>query len=410
MRVLTSSLIAAALLVGCSSSDSNGAGDGGPMTESDGGFDGGPMGSDDGSIGDGSTSCASDDPSCMADGSMPGADEDAGEAICPTVRFESTVTITDLPGNVLLVFDRSGTMGLDWEGQQRATAAAGAVDRALGPIADTLTVGALFFPTVDPKAAPPADGQPVCTVGAIGDEAQIEFMPGDDFLTAFAAGSASDKIYAPLAAGGTPLLDALKEADVALTDANLDGITTIVLITDGAPNCGWDEGAAKAIVEGWLAAGRLTYVVGLPGVSGAEATLNGLAVAGGTHKFFSPDAADALEPVLAAIAQQTVRTGLASCDVELKPAAEQPDRLTMIVEDDGKEQEVDRDLGNSGGWSVNTAGTMVTLEGALCKAAQIGLYDAIRFEYRCDTEPDLPTAPPPTVPVGPPEPPEPILF
>lgn len=53
------------------------------------------------------------------------------------------------PGNVLVVFDRSGSMDGDWGGIPKYIAAGNALTAALAPLKDNLTVGGVF------SASPP---------------------------------------------------------------------------------------------------------------------------------------------------------------------------------------------------------------------------------------------------------------
>ncbi|HJK95205.1 MAG TPA: hypothetical protein RMH26_31000, partial [Polyangiaceae bacterium LLY-WYZ-15_(1-7)] len=65
---------------------------------------------------------------------------------------------------VLVIFDRSGSMGLEWEGATlsgpRWRLAADAVEAVLGPVAERVEAGALLFPSgprTDPRACAPVD-------------------------------------------------------------------------------------------------------------------------------------------------------------------------------------------------------------------------------------------------------------
>lgn len=67
---------------------------------------------------------------------------------CGQITFEAETEVTRHPGNLLLVFDRSGSMASDWQGQARWQAAGEAIADALGQIsADVALAGAVFFPT-----------------------------------------------------------------------------------------------------------------------------------------------------------------------------------------------------------------------------------------------------------------------
>ena len=60
--------------------------------------------------------------------------------------IKKTVT----PGNVLIVFDESGSMKEDWMGQSKWLAANQAMTQALTPLQDQIALGgAIFFPNPD---------------------------------------------------------------------------------------------------------------------------------------------------------------------------------------------------------------------------------------------------------------------
>ena len=69
-----------------------------------------------------------------------------------------------------------------------------------------------------------------------------------------------------------------------------------------------------------------------------------------------------------------------------------PDDVHVIVVENGKKQNVARDLGASGGWTINGDGTTIVLQGQFCQEAMIGTYEKISVEFGCV---DLPPLPPP---------------
>lgn len=336
-----------------------------------------------------------------------GTDPDPGD--CGTVRFETEVEVVMRPGNVLLVFDRSGSMGDPWENQQRWQVAGEAVNSALSPLASNLTLGAVFFPSPDPNAgmAPCVDptgiacifvpgltvgGVGTCVVNQIDAADQLQFAPAAMSLAAMTG--STPPLFSPVTAGGTPLLDGLRAADSAINAGSLTGVTSVVVITDGSPNCNWNAAAADQVVANWAAQGIRTYVIGLPGSGQADQVLNSLAATGGTGTFLNPNDPATLEAELRSIAQDTVRSGFDSCEIALNPATEVPDKLRLIVTVDGQDRDVPRQLGANAGWQVTPTGDMVTLEGDLCRDAMAGAYQELRFEFSCK---EIPPLPPPQV-------------
>jgi len=316
---------------------------------------------------------------------------------CGSLRLEGEVS--KVPGNVLLVFDRSFSMQMDWNGMLRFQAAGTAMVDALTPLAADLNIGMIGFPSPDAAAAPLN-----CTVLGIDSPDQIAFKPGMDALNELRTGGAGGvSKYEPIgpaggvgpglggplgggvAPGATPTAEAIAMADQALNSATLTGATAVVLITDGEPNCQWDEAAANATIARWLSEKNIkTYVVGLPGVGGfGGPILDALAASGGTAPYLTPTNSMDLATKVGEIISSTV--GFDSCTITLNPKADLPDDLQMVVEEPTVmgQQQVPRDLGNGAGWSVTPDGQTVELLGSVCEDAKTGRFTALTFQYGC---------------------------
>jgi hypothetical protein len=329
---------------------------------------------------------------------------------CGSLTLEAEVEVIEHPGNVLLVFDRSGSMSDQWNGQPRWEAAGGAIENALMPLTDILTVGSVFFPSADPNATPVCVDPTgiacifvpwlvlpsgTCGVNPISAADQIAFIPGADFLTKFGGAANTAPPYAPVPGGFTPLKEGLQQAQAALAAGMLTGITSVVVITDGDPNCEWDAAVSRQIVADWKAAGISTHVIGLPGVgSMGETVLNDLAATGGTGNYITPSDAAALEQKLREIAMETVSSGFDSCEIALNPPAEVPEKLHLVVTENGQDLDVARDLAEDFSWSITGDGGMVTLQGRLCDDATAGRFQRLRFEFGCVDLPPLEPPPP----------------
>jgi hypothetical protein len=321
---------------------------------------------------------------------------------CGHQTLESSVKTIDKPGNILLVFDTSGSMNEDWNGMPKWQAAGTAILNAFMPLKDLLTVGTVFFPRdapgmcVDPTgiACAIVPGLSAgCNVTPITSPDQINFVPGAQFLGAF-AGTGGTPLYAPLGAGLTPLSEGLQQAQAALAGSTLTGITAVIVITDGDPNCAWDEAASTQIVTGWAGMGIKTYVLGVPGVGNTgEMVLNNLAAAGGTGMYIPPSDPMTLQMKVNEIVSSTVSSGIDSCSIDLIPPAEVPDKLHLVVTENGTEQDVARNLSKDASWSITADGATVTLQGQLCDLAKAGVYSKLRFDFGCVELPPL--MPPP---------------
>lgn len=321
---------------------------------------------------------------------------------CGSLELGADVETIEEPGNVLVIFDRSGSMDQDWNGTGVKWQLAGqAVIDALTPVANQLTVGAVFFPSPDANACAPDDflcaftGGGTCGVNPITAADQITFKPGPDFLTEFGTVGNAPK-FQPVGGGRTPLTGGVIQGGEALAaglaDGTLTGTTSVIIITDGSPNCSWDEPATNNLIASWQAQGIKSYVVGLPGAGGAATVLDTLAVSGATTMHITPADSATLAAEVQSIVLQTVSIGFKECVFDLDPAAAVPDDLHLVVNENGVDQDVGRDLGAGGGWSITPDGVTVTLTGNLCDSAKAGIYESILFKYGCV---ELPPLPPP---------------
>jgi hypothetical protein len=313
---------------------------------------------------------------------------------CGTLRLEQDVEVTRHPGNLLIIFDQSLSMNDPWGATTKIVAAQEALARSITALQDSLTVGAIFFPTLG--CIP---GLPGAAVDPIELPTQIAFQPGPMFLQAW------NQHWVDTAGAfgiGTPMNEAFDRADVALQQAQLTGDVAVVAFTDGAPNCIPDPAMTMvptmlepARAASWLADRKVrTYVVGLPGALGVQ-ILNDVAVSGGTMQYIVPDDPAMLEQKLREVVSETIKSGFNSCSITLKPAADPVDKLLMVVEENGMRSKVDRMLAPDAGWSISPDGKKVEITGRLCEDAKAGRFEAITFEYGCKDLPELP-APRPT--------------
>ncbi len=299
------------------------------------------------------------------------------EGDCGGVEVEPEIRMEVVPGNLLVVFDKSLSMNDAWGSTQKWLAASGALQQALGPLKEQVTVGAVFYP----------QGPGLCDVATIDSGQQIGFQGGGTFLTAWLE---FFNLQGPF--GFTPLGGGMLAADQALAASSLNGITNVVVLTDGDPNCGTDDAQVNQFAANWLALGVKTHVVGLPGSEGARTRLDALAAAGGTGTHVTPDDPLALQDKLAEIVGESVTTNFDSCSIGLPSAPPNLDDVVLTVVEAGQEQAVARDLGEGGGWTITPAGDEIILQGLLCDRAQAGAYDKIGVVFGCV---DLPPLPPP---------------
>lgn len=181
---------------------------------------------------------------------------------------DGSVAISDRPLTLLIVFDTSSSMVAQWDVRSRWQAAYDSVVSAVTAFQDTLTVGAVVFPT---------NGG--CGVEPIESGLQFDFQTGPSFLTEW-----QRRVKGP--AGSTPLGLGLQQADAAIARATelglLENRFRVMVFTDGEPTCEDDRAAMERYPARWLEHGIHTYVLALPGSSGAASLLDAIAIAGGT--------------------------------------------------------------------------------------------------------------------------------
>tara|TARA_B100001750_G_scaffold120993_1_gene95903 strand:+ start:428 stop:1708 length:1281 start_codon:yes stop_codon:yes gene_type:complete len=173
-------------------------------------------------------------------------DAACGSASIPTER---------VPGSLMLVFDRSGSMNDEANGDSGPTKwdlATAAINSALGGVSDDLNLGLMLFPV----------GSSECTVDAA-TAVQVDVAP----LGTTRAQIASALSSASAGGGNTPIASALRAGWGALDAIDGRGQKGLILVTDGAETCETSTAERDAVLA--LAAdqhasnGYLTYAVGL---------------------------------------------------------------------------------------------------------------------------------------------------
>ena len=348
---------------------------------------------------------------------------------CGTLTLGQEIEVKKIPGNLLLVFDQSVSMSEPWglSGQTKLAAAQAAIRNAIMSLQDSLTVGALFFPTyacaggaggLGGPGGPglpgglPGGGLPGglpgggpggvlnglggMSVEPIGGMGQIPFQPAAQFLPVWD----EHWVLAGVGTGvGTPMQEAFDRANEAIGAAMLEGDLAVVAVTDGAPNC-FPAGDTTDLevnrAATWLAErGVKTYVVGLPGAQGVQ-LLNDVAAQGGTTEYILPDDPKQLEDRLRTLISETSKTVFDSCSIKLTPAANPADQLLMVVREasDDTLHQVPHMLSPTAGWTISTDGVQVEIVGDLCADAMIGRFTSIQFQYPCkEGEPIPPLSP-----------------
>lgn len=303
---------------------------------------------------------------------------------CGSVSINSSVEEVVVPGNVLIVFDQSDSMtAADFNGQVRWKAASDALVAAIAPQKDSLTVGAVFFPSVDAFNTLLGGTCDLASVSPITDttsaDPQIPFMPGAQFIDAWVKHWAAGPLRL-----GTPTEAGLIRGDQALGAANLKGNIVVILVTDGQPTCGSLQ-STTGLAAKWKGLGIPTYVIGLPGAGSAGAPvpdLSGIAAAGGTTDYVMPSDGAKLQQLFSNITSKIVSRSLNSCDIKFGQPPSDLKQVALVVTDAKTGQKFAVNQGPDG-WQLAADGSKATLQGATCKDATNGTFSTVSFAFGC---------------------------
>jgi len=340
---------------------------------------------------------------------------DSGGRTCGEFCGETFLTEVTTPKNLYFVIDRSGSMGIDMPDSSfsRHETARGVIVNLLRTIGHRVSYGAAAFPTT----AKPDDCSPG---GQVFPPTRGQLPPcdgGDDILlTQF---KERLETLAPL--GGTPTAATLRKLHPDLVA--LEGETTVVLVTDGAPNCNVDEvcelDSCTLNIEGNVFAGRAcdasfnccdpsvagdvagaycvdddeteaavralaedgipTYVVGMPGAEPYANLLGRLAVAGGTAReegvpyYAAADTSELRDALYAIGTSVAIR-----CSIELDAPPDDPGLVNVYF--DG--EVVASDPENGWTWDGDTT---IVVTGEACERLESGSVLDARAVFGCDT-------------------------
>lgn len=295
---------------------------------------------------------------------------------------------TRLPPDILIVQDKSGSMDDSADGKctsncgtkSKWSQVTAALNQVVGMTDTSVNWGLKFFSDNGHCAA---NGAPVVSIGA-----------GN-------AGAISTAIGNTKPGGNTPTRDA-----VATGAAYLMGVTDtnpkyLLLATDGLPNCPAgcsltnpssactmtdnpaEDKAATDAVAAAAAAGIPTFVIGV-GMTGADATLNAMAVAGGVPQtgaatsFYSVTDTASLVTALNAILGR-----VASCKFDIGTA---PNSMTSVdyIDVYGDGTAISRDTNHANGWDyTNSSHTAIEVYGPKCDAIEAGTIKTVTVTFRC---------------------------
>jgi hypothetical protein len=302
--------------------------------------------------------------------STPTTDANCGSSRNPTSRLDP---------DLLLIFDRSGSMAADPATGRNCTPAAtcpskwnqatAAVNMAVASSQAMIRWGLKLFSST-------GNGCGV-TPGA-----QVGIGLNTAPAIAAALGGAGP-------AGSTPTTMAMTLGGDYLATLTTPNPRFIVLVTDGQPTCaggngnGDDSPAAIAAVAAQAARGYGTFVIGVATANDAmaTATLTSMSTAGmhprpGTPNYYVVNNTAELVTALGAIGTQ-----VASCTFTLANAP--PDPANVVVLADGKPVPKDM-LPTDDGWTYGAGMTSVTLTGTYCQDVLNSVVQNVEVLFGCN--------------------------
>jgi hypothetical protein len=352
----------------------------------------------------------------------PVVEADAAPPAPPVCDSASGVyTATPTPHDVLFLLDRSGSMHAKVaSGATRWQAAQRALSSLLDMVSPTTRAGLDMFPRGDKPITccwiDPATNYTDCECAAGELPTGIKRCAASSYSPALVplatlgdAQKASIRSMIKTSDAefywGTPMKAALAGAVQKQATLDLDGLRSIVLITDGEPtSCDTADNAIDAVVnvaKGGMALGKpvATYVVGVidGALAGNAANLSKVAVAGGTKR---ADGCEATNSCFYAVDAKSFESdiGKAFKDIETKAfsctfdvptlASGSPDfdKVNVTLKKaDGTTVTVARDPARADGWEFLEGKSKVQLYGTACTAVKASTATKVEIVLGCTT-------------------------
>jgi hypothetical protein len=281
----------------------------------------------------------------------------------------SIISTVRQPADVLLVLDRSGSMNYRVSSDADCTGISGCIPRwsaltsavtaTLSDTAGSIAWGLKLFSS---------PGNALCGVDS-GVEVPVSASSGPVITTQIASVSPG---------GNTPTAQAITAATAYLQTLTDHNTKSILLATDGEPNCG-ESGATTSNVVATIAAisaaKNASFRVYVIGIGPSVGNLDSFAVAGGTAHYYPATSSQSLASAFGSIGQ-----GLAACTFSLGQTPSDPNNTAAYL--DGKL--VTKDDPN--GWTFGAGGQSVVLVGTSCDAVTAGVAQEVRVLQLCPGE------------------------
>ncbi len=328
-----------------------------------------------------------------------------------------------VPGNVLFVMDRSGSMQIKLtNGDTRWVATKTGLFNLLGTLPSTTRVGAMMFPQGDApitccKIDPVLnDVKCACATGQLPDTtarcksstyqapipvADLDSQQISDIKSYIAS---SDKEFY----WGTPLAPALKAAVDQQRASKMTGTKSIILFTDGIPtSCDTtadpNANELSRIVDAAAAGskdGIRTFVMGvIDGTKGARATtLSPVAKAGGTARkagcetdnscFYALNSNTYAQDIKAAFDDISLKAF--DCIFDLPPvqgnATADLSKINVQIDDGSGAVQVSLDTTHADGWDFTPDQTHLQLHGPTCEKVKEKASTKVEIVVGCKTQ------------------------
>jgi hypothetical protein len=272
---------------------------------------------------------------------------------------DKETTFTRLKANVFLLLDKSGSMSSSNKMSQAKTA----LNTLATSLYNKLRFGFAYFPGKGSSCAVPT------RTLAMGSHTAAKLKAA----------------WAGLSPGGmTPMAQALETTRTkgwtkgANDPQDASRRKTVLLITDGQPNCGKSSSDVVAEAKKLKSAGITVHVVGF-GSGVSPSTLDAVAKAGGTnnpkdpsHRYYQANDAATLASAL-----KSIGSSLVSCTIALTDKPPDPNKIYVMV--DGKTLKRD----DPNGFSYDATKNTITLKGTACAALKAAKTPKIRVIFGC---------------------------
>jgi hypothetical protein len=307
-----------------------------------------------------------------ADGGLDGGGPSGtGGATCGTL----IVAAAHVPADVLLVLDRSASMGYSLADDCYCTPSSGTPacpDTASCTPRWTALVSALDATMTSAPAINwglklfTSPGGSVCSVSAA---MEVPISPSSTSII-------QSQIASVVPGNNTPTRAAITAATTYLKTV-MDGNSKVILLaTDGEPNCAAGGSSSSSDIPGTITAIGAARSAGFPvyviGIGPSVGNLDNFAQAGGTSRYFPATSPETLTDALRAVSTATT-----TCAFTLPTPPPDPDNVGIYLD----KKLVPRD--SSDGWSFGPTAQTVVLAGLYCDQVTSGAASQVQALFTC---------------------------